>query len=194
MQLCEDGGDQFVSTGVGLALFVVLVGAVPLAALGIGLSFSRLLSRWRAPWIRRAIRGAVVAQGGCLAASVFFAVIRGGMLVEGRGVTATLLGIPVLLHPALNIAGIAGMAKDRGCPKRRYTVAMLTLNSNVVLIVAVIAIVGGVTVCLTHWLAERLLEYAETRVPFYRRELDARYASFHRFLRAVRLAAIRGVR
>ncbi len=50
--------------------------------------------------------------------------------------------------------------------------------------------VTAVLVCLLHWLND----YLETRVPHYRRELEATYASFYRFLLAVRAAAVRGVR
>lgn len=49
--------------------------------------------------------------------------------------------------------------------------------------------VTAVLVWLLHWLND----YVETRVPHFRRELEATYASFHRFLVAVRAAAIRGV-
>jgi hypothetical protein len=51
----------------------------------------------------------------------------------------------------------------------------------------------GVTLVLS-WLLHKLSVHAETRVPTYRRQLDATYASFHRFLMAVRAAAVRGVR
>ena len=51
----------------------------------------------------------------------------------------------------------------------------------------------GVTLVLS-WLLHRLSVHAETRVPIYRRQVDATYASFHRFLMAVRAAAVRGVR
>lgn len=43
------------------------------------------------------------------------------------------------------------------------------------------------------WLLHALSEHVETRVPAYRRPLEAMYASFHRFLQAVRAAAERGI-
>ena len=73
--------------------------------------------------------------------------------------------------------------------KRRYTQPMLTLYTEVFLILFGMLAVTGVLVCLTHWLAD----FAESRVPSYRRELEAAYSRFHRFLRAVRAAAIKGV-
>lgn len=39
-----------------------------------------------------------------------------------------------------------------------------------------------------------LLERLERRTPRYRRQLEAAYASFHRFLLAIRMAALRGTR
>ena len=58
------------------------------------------------------------------------------------------------------------------------------------LILFVMLAVTAVLVCLMHWLND----YMETRVPDFRRELEATYARFHRFLLAVRAAAVRGVR
>jgi hypothetical protein len=40
------------------------------------------------------------------------------------------------------------------------------------------------------WLLHTLNEHLEHRVPRYRRKLEAMYASFHRFLAAVRTAAV----
>ena len=65
----------------------------------------------------------------------------------------------------------------------------LALYTEVFLVLLGMLTVTGVLVCLMHWLAG----FADTRVPSYRRQLEARYASFHRFLMAVRAAAVRGV-
>lgn len=46
--------------------------------------------------------------------------------------------------------------------------------------------VTGVLAWLLHTLNERL----DRRIPRYRRKLEAMYASFHRFLEAVRTAAV----
>lgn len=54
--------------------------------------------------------------------------------------------------------------------------------------VVVIAVVAGLM-----WLLHTLNEYAENRVPPHRRELEAMYESFHRFLSAVRCAALRAI-
>jgi hypothetical protein len=40
------------------------------------------------------------------------------------------------------------------------------------------------------WLLHTLNEHLEHRVPRYQRKLEAMYASFHRFLAAVRTAAV----
>ena len=77
----------------------------------------------------------------------------------------------------------------RGFTDTRYTEPMLTLYTEVVLVLLGMLTVTGVLVCLMHWLAD----FADTRVPFHRRQLEATYASFHRFLMAVRAAAIRSV-
>ena len=47
---------------------------------------------------------------------------------------------------------------------------------------------------LLGWLLHTLHERSEHRVPRYRRQLVEMYESFHRFLEAVREAAVRGVR
>lgn len=47
--------------------------------------------------------------------------------------------------------------------------------------------VTAALVSLMHWLAA----YVDSYVPPYRRKLEATYASFHRFLLAIRTAAIR---
>jgi hypothetical protein len=51
----------------------------------------------------------------------------------------------------------------------------------------VLLLVGAVLIVGLHVLSE----YLEHRVPRYRRELEATYVSFHRFLLAVRCAAVR---
>ena len=77
----------------------------------------------------------------------------------------------------------------RGFTETAYTEPMLALYIDVFLILVGMLTVTGVLVCLTHWLAD----FADTRVPSYRRELETTYASFHRFLMAVRAAAVRRV-
>ena len=57
-------------------------------------------------------------------------------------------------------------------------------------IMAAVLCVVGAACYLLQGLSERL----EARTPSYRRQLEAAYASFHRFLLAVRLAALRGTR
>jgi hypothetical protein len=52
--------------------------------------------------------------------------------------------------------------------------------------------VVAVVVCLM-WLLHMASDYAERQTPAFRLELEAAYASFHRFLSAVRCAALRAV-
>jgi hypothetical protein len=107
IDICQDCGDQFPPSGEALALFVALVAAIPLAALGIGLALSRLPSRWTRPWIGQAIYTALIAQGGCLAAGILSIVIFAGTFVGDFNVLGVLLVTsPLLLHTALNVAGI----------------------------------------------------------------------------------------
>jgi hypothetical protein len=46
---------------------------------------------------------------------------------------------------------------------------------------------------LASWALTRLSDHMDNRTPAFRRELDARYASFRRFLMTVRAAAVRGL-
>ena len=57
-------------------------------------------------------------------------------------------------------------------------------------IVAAVLCVVGAACYLLQAVSERL----DRRTPPYRRQLEAAYASFHRFLLAIRLAALRGTR
>ena len=111
MDICDHCGNQYMSNGEGLALLVAFVAAVPLAVLGIGLALSNLPARWTHPWTARAIHAALVAQGGCLFAGLLLLVIAGGMLAEDFDVTGALLASPLVLHVALNVAGLVGWRK-----------------------------------------------------------------------------------
>ena len=104
IDLCADCGDQFPPSGEALALFVAFIVAIPLAALGIGLAHSGWPSRWTRPWIAGLVQAALIAQGGCFAASLLLMVIL--LTTEVDLLVGAVLASPVLLHTALNIAGI----------------------------------------------------------------------------------------
>lgn len=46
---------------------------------------------------------------------------------------------------------------------------------------------------LASWALTKLSDHMENRTPAFRRELEATYASFRRFLMTVRAAAVRGL-
>jgi hypothetical protein len=55
----------------------------------------------------------------------------------------------------------------------------------------IVVLFGALAVTgLLAWLLHTLNERLENRVPRYRRKLEAMYASFYRFLEAVRTAAV----
>jgi hypothetical protein len=57
------------------------------------------------------------------------------------------------------------------------------------------AVFGAVltVVAVLCWLMHTLNDWSDRRVPPYRRDIEATYASFHRFLSAIRCAALRSV-
>lgn len=112
IDICADCGDQFPPSGEAVALSIALVAAIPLAVLGIVLALSRRPSRWGHPWMGRAIYAALIAQGGCLAASLVSIVIFAGSFGTDVNVLGALLVTsPLLLHTALNIAGVVAWRK-----------------------------------------------------------------------------------
>jgi len=62
-----------------------------------------------------------------------------------------------------------------------------------VLIITAAAIAVASVGLLLSWLMHRLHERFEHRVPRHRRQLEATYASFRRFLMTVRFAAVRSL-
>ena len=106
LDLCEDCGGGISGYGEGLALLTVFVGSVPLAALAVLCALSSFPSRWTRPWIARAVHAALLAQYGGLLSSLVAVAFAAGMLAEDFDVVATLLASPLLLHTALNVAGI----------------------------------------------------------------------------------------
>ena len=111
IDLCHDCDGQFSPTGESTALGVAFFAAIPLAAAGIALACSRFPSRWTRSWIARAIHVALIAQGGCLAASLLVVLMVGGMLVEDFDLITALLASPLVLHSALNVGGIVAWRK-----------------------------------------------------------------------------------
>ena len=87
-------------------LGIAVVAALPLAGLGIALALSRFPARWTRPGMDGAVRVALIAQAGCLAVSLFIIALVVAMLVEEFGPVASVVALPTLLHPALNVAGI----------------------------------------------------------------------------------------
>ena len=57
------------------------------------------------------------------------------------------------------------------------------------LILSVVVALG----LLASWALTKLSDHMEHRTPAFRRELEARYTSFRRFLITVRAAAVRGL-
>jgi hypothetical protein len=105
LEICEDCG-QFGPSGEGLALVAALIGAIPLAALGTGLALSDLPARWTRPWVERVVRAALIAQGGCLGVSVLMIALAVGMLASEFDRGGALFAPVMLLHTAVNVAGI----------------------------------------------------------------------------------------
>jgi uncharacterized membrane protein len=62
-----------------------------------------------------------------------------------------------------------------------------------VLIITAAAITVAIVGLLLSWLMHRLHERLEHHVPRHRRQLEATYASFRRFLISVRFAAVRSL-
>jgi len=60
--------------------------------------------------------------------------------------------------------------------------ALMSIAAIAVIVSVILAVVG-----LASWLLQR----ASQRTPFYRRELEATYASFHRFLMTVQAVVVR---